>query len=503
MTLNVMVDIVPQSDSVSRIPGPRESQGVSVRRYLGVAALLGSLVAVACDDRIPAGALGRAGAGGGAAVGSANEEPGVAGKASIATRFDFIQIAGGPRHSCARLLDGRVKCWGENGGWLGMGDNLARGGKPGDMGAALPVVDLGLDVVVDAVVTKDLSVCALLHSGTVKCWGNNSMGELGQGDVEPRGGTPETMGEHLAAIDLGKHGRVVEVVLGGNHVCALMEDAGVYCWGGNSYGELGAGNLLTRGDEPGEMGQSLQPFAFGTGRHALQITAGLHHSCALLDDYSVKCWGQNNLGQLGAGDMLQRGDEPGEMGDALPKVNLGNGQRARAVFAGQEFTCAILEDRRVKCWGDNQSGQLGNGDYEARGDDVERMGDALPFTELGAGFAARSMALGSYHACAISTNGAVKCWGANGDGQLGLGSTENHGVPAESMGNGLQPVDFGAARRAVTIASGSEHCCANMEDGAVFCWGRNSSGQLGLGDLESRGAFPSQLGDRFATTALE
>lgn len=472
-------------------------------RELGIAGLIGALLAIACDDRVPAYALVGEGTGGGSAAGGSDGELGVAGKAAIGTRFDFVQIAAGPQHTCARLLDGRVKCWGENGGWLGTGDYVSRGGKLGEMGAALPAVDLGLGVVADAVATKDLSVCALLHSGAVKCWGNNSLGELGQGDIEPRGGTPETMGEHLAAIDLGNRGRVVEVVLGGNHVCALLEEGDVYCWGGNSYGELGAGDVSNRGDEQGELGQALEPVPLGTDRHALQITAGLHHNCALLDDHSVKCWGQNNLGQLGAGDVVQRGDEPDATGDALPRVNLGNGLLARAVFAGQDFTCAILEDRRVKCWGDNQNGQLGNGDYETRGDVAERMGDALPFADLGTEFAAKSLALGSYHACALSTNGAVKCWGANGDGQLGTGSAENHGVPVESMGSGLLPVDFGASRRAAAIASGSEHVCASIEDGSVFCWGRNSSGQLGLGDLQSRGLSPSQLGEGFAATPLE
>lgn len=440
---------------------------------------------------------------GGDSGGGQPQQAGAAGDAGAFGRYDFIQLTAGPRHNCARLLDGRVKCWGQNGGWLGLGDYVDRGVQPDQMGSALPPVDLGLGVVADAVAARDLSVCALLHSGALKCWGNNSLGELGQGDILPRGGEPHTMGDALPAIDLGERGPVVEVAMGANHVCARLADGNVLCWGSNGLGELGQGDTVTRGDEPGEMGAALAPVPLGSGRHAVQITVGMHHSCALLDDHSVKCWGQNNLGQLGLGDIQTRGDEPGEMGDALPTVNLGVGQQVRMVQAGQDFTCAILEDQRVKCWGINENGQLGNGDLESRGDVAERLGDQLPYTDLGQGFAAKSLSLGSYHACALSTNGAVKCWGVNTDGQLGLGNVESHGAELETMGDALANVDFGASRRALGIAVGSQHSCASLDDGKVVCWGNNSLGQLGVGDVLSRGTAAAQLGDAFVPTLLD
>lgn len=116
--------------------------------------------------------------------------------------------------------------------------------------------------------------------------------------------------------------RVVDVAAGGYFTCALLEDGRVKCWGYNGFGALGAGDTVQRGDEPGELGDRLPTVGLGTGRAATRITAGYAHACALLDDGTVRCWGSNTAGQLGVGDTDDRGDEPGELGDALPAVPL-------------------------------------------------------------------------------------------------------------------------------------------------------------------------------------
>src|SRR5262245_25559718 len=119
----------------------------------------------------------------------------------------------------------------------------------------------------------------------------------------------------------------------------------------------------SRGDGPGEMGSNLPTVNLGSGRIALRLAAGGgYHTCALLDDGSLKCWGINDLGQLGLGDTEQRGDAPGEMGDLLPPVDLGLGHRALAAWGGVQHTCARREDERLQCWGLNQNGMLGLGD---------------------------------------------------------------------------------------------------------------------------------------------
>ena len=141
------------------------------------------------------------------------------------------------------------------------------------------------------------------------------------------------------------------------------------CWGEGDYGRLGYGdNDDSRWYEPGEMGDNLPAVDLGTGRTATAISAGRFHTCAVLDNGSVKCWGDGSSGQLGLGDTKDRGDDPGEMGDNLPSVDLGTGRTAKSVSAGSSHTCAVLDDGSVKCWGSGKSGRLGDGNAMIRGD---------------------------------------------------------------------------------------------------------------------------------------
>ncbi|MBN1611251.1 MAG: hypothetical protein JW940_31755, partial [Polyangiaceae bacterium] len=131
------------------------------------------------------------------------------------------------------------------------------------------------------------------------------------------------------------------------------------------------------GDQPGEMGDNLPAVDLGTGRSAVAITAGGGHTCALLDDGSARCWGSNGYGRLGLGDTEDRGGQPGEMGDNLPAVDLGTGRSAVAIVAGSHHTCALLDGGSLSCWGYNFVGQLGLGATEDRGDQPGEMGDNL------------------------------------------------------------------------------------------------------------------------------
>jgi E3 ubiquitin-protein ligase HERC3 len=161
------------------------------------------------------------------------------------------------------------------------------------------------------------------------------------------------------------------------------DDQALKCWGRNTEGELGLGHTENRGDRPGQMGDNLPAVDLGRGRYALDVAIGDYHACALLDQGSVKCWGMNGLGELGLGDTETRGDQPGEMGDNLPALELGTGRRATSLAAGESHTCAVLDDGSVKCWGLNGSLQLGLGDANDRGDAPGEMGDRLPSVAIG------------------------------------------------------------------------------------------------------------------------
>ena len=404
---------------------------------------------------------------------------------------EVLQVVAGSWHSCAVLSQGTVKCWGDNDvGQLGLGDTVERGDSPGEMGNALPAVNLGKTAL--SLAAGYAHTCALLDDGSVKCWGFNSYGQLGLGDTAHRGDGPGEMGDALPAVNLGK--TALSLDAGHEHTCALLDDGSVKCWGYNITGQLGLGDTAPRGDGPGELGNVLP--SINLGRTALSVVAGYRHTCALLDNGSVKCWGWNAYGQLGLGDTAQRGGGPGEMGNALPAVNLG--KTALSVVAGYGHTCALLDDGSVKCWGFNGFGQLGLGDTAPRGDEPGEMSNSLPAVNLGK--TALSLAAHGVHTCALLDNGSVKCWGLNSYGQLGLGFTANRGDGPGEMGNSLPAINLG--KTALSLAAGNWHTCALLDDGSVKCWGHNPFGQLGLGDTDWRGDDPGEMGDALPTVKL-
>ena len=412
-------------------------------------------------------------------------------------------LTAGTAHTCALLGTGEVKCWGGNDyGQLGQEDGRTRGDGPSEMGTDLLPVEVGTGRSVVALDAGPHHTCAVRDDGRVVCWGSNSRGRLGVGDTDARGDDPAEMGDHLVPVDLG-HGRTaVDVALGNLHTCALLDDHTVKCWGDNGDGQLGLGDTEARGDEPGELGDALPAVDLGAGRTALALAAGAGRTCALLDDGRVKCWGSNGSGALGLGDTEDRGDAPGELGDALPAVDLGVGRSALALDAGWGFTCALLDDRSVKCWGNNQFGALGLGDTSSRGNAPGEMGDLLPPVDLGAGRTASAVTAGADHACALLDDRTVKCWGSGTDGQLGQGDQVSRGGVPGQLGDALPPVDLGTGRTVAAVSAGSRHTCAVLDDGGAKCWGNNSSGRLGLGDTTYRGARPGEMGDALPTVAV-
>jgi cysteine-rich repeat protein len=426
-----------------------------------------------------------------------------------------VQLTAGEAMVCALLYDGNLKCWGGNAtGQLGLGDPNDRGDMLNEMGHHLPGVDLGPSETVVQVSAGGNHTCALLSGGKVKCWGLGTAGRLGLGNEGTRGIIPGQMGDDLPFVDLGPGRVAAHLAAGPLHTCVILSDGNVKCWGHNGNGGLGLGDNMARGDGASEMGDNLPLVNFGTGKTAIAIAVGWGQTCVILNDHSVRCWGANGYGSLGLGDVLNRGDQGGQMGDALPPVDLGFGKTAVAISAGSH-TCAILNDGSVKCWGDNDWGQLGLGRTDRFGTSPGRMGDGLPAVDLGSGRTAVAISAGGYHTCAILDDGSVKCWGLNGSGQLGLGDVgemNNRGDDPGEMGDALPPVDLGAGKTAVAIVASDTvannvaevkgHTCALLNDGSVKCWGANASGQLGLGDTLPRGEEPGQMGDSLPTVKL-
>ena len=255
--------------------------------------------------------------------------------------------------------------------------------------------------------------------------------------------------------------------------CAVSMAGEMKCWGQNNYGQLGYGDTSRRGDSAGEMGDALPILDFGGSSLAVKVkslSVGFEHSCAILNDGGLRCWGRNANGQLGYGDTDNRGELPTSMGKNLPAVDLGSGRSAKFIATGHYHTCVILDDGGMKCWGRNDNGQLGYGE-ELPGS----MGDNLPAVDLGPGQSAKFIALGADHTCVILGDGGVKCWGGNGYGQLGYGNTNNY-----NSGGSLAAVHFSPTVK--TVAAGNSRTCVMLYGGSVKCWGLNDNGQLGYGD---------------------
>jgi len=372
------------------------------------------------------------------------------------------------------------------------------------MGANLPPIALGTGRHAIDLVAGDSFACALLDDHSVKCWGRNHYGQLGQGDIENRGDGPSEMGDNLKPINLGAGRTALSIGALSVDVCAVLDDHTVKCWGFDGGGELclgnnsPGGNTLARGDEAGEMGDNLQRALLGS-KKAVSIAAGMYHACAVFDDATIKCWGVNSPPVLGYGDTNDRGNWLPELGNNLPVVDLGKGRKVKSVVAGVYHTCAILDDDSTKCWGSNFYGQLGYGDNVMRGGKAGEMGDSLPVVNLGTGRHATRLALGNSFSCAVLDNNALKCWGQNTFGQLGDGDAIQRGDNAGEMGDNLPSVNLGVGRIAKNVGaskSGFETSVQTDELGWK-AFGDNEYGQLGLGKTSlDVGAVPSDMGDK-------
>jgi alpha-tubulin suppressor-like RCC1 family protein len=368
-------------------------------------------------------------------------------------------IATGNGHTCAILNDDTVKCWGLNYyGELGYDDTTYRGNTPGSM-AALGTVYLGAGRTAKAITVGGVHTCVILDDKSVKCWGDNDSGQLGYDDTARRGNKRGDMAA-LMPVNLGVGRSAKAIATGNQHTCAILDDNNVKCWGSNNSGQLGYDSTTYWGDTAGSMA-TLETVNLGTGRSAKAIAVGNTHTCVILDNNSVKCWGANSVGQLGYGDTTDRGDTVGSMTE-LGAVNLGSGRSALSITTGDEHTCVILDDNSVKCWGANSFGQLGYGDTTDRGDTAGGMA-ALGAVNLGSGRSAQSIVAGPLQTCAILDNNTVKCWGRNTDAQLGYDDKINRGDTTGSVA-ATGAVNLGVGRTAKGIAIGSNHTCAMLDD---------------------------------------
>lgn len=365
-------------------------------------------------------------------------------------------------HACAIYGDDVVHCWGAaNRGELGYGDEEALGDEPGEL--PTPGVDVG-----GKVVQLSLGVefsCVVLESKATRCWGSGGGGKLGYGNIA--GDYGDDPGE-LPSPDIDLGSDALQIAAGGDHTCAVLVGGTVRCWGRNNHGNLGYGDtqdLYAPGDQdvPGIVGVK-------------ELALGNNHSCALLMDGSVRCWGYNYAGQLGLGHTANVGDNQGEVPPPATKVGDPN-DAVKQIAAGVDHTCAVLVSGKVRCWGFNVHGETGAKHGETYVGDVPA---DMPPPDVNLGGPAVRVVAGLEHSCALLEDGAVKCWGpspANGYPQMNIDNPAAFPPPDVSLGERVNSIE----------SHMGEFTCVQLESGSVRCWGRNHFGELGYGHLKAIG----------------
>jgi len=393
-------------------------------------------------------------------------------------------IAAGQKHSCVILADGSVKCWGANNlGQLGQ-DNIINVGTAASPMSGLSAIYLGTGRTATQIALGLSHTCAILDDGNVKCWGDNVNGKLGQGNTTPVGCGPGciTMA-NLAPINLGINVTATQIAAGASHTCAILNDGSVKCWGFNNNGQLGQSNTTTVGDSPGSPVGGLPSIDLGLNATALQIADGGSHTCALLKNLTVRCWGWNSSGQLGQDNLTNVGYSAATSVASLTPINLGTNLSPVRIAVGAEHSCAIFNNGAVKCWGDNGYGQLGQNSTTKVGcgntNGCPNSAASISSIDLGTRLTATQIGSRDNHTCALLNDGSMKCWGQNDRGQLGQDSTTLAGDSPSTSVAALSPVFLGINKTATQIAVGSHHTCAVLNDGTIKCWGDNGYGQLG------------------------
>lgn len=344
----------------------------------------------------------------------------------------LVPISAGIGHACALTSEGGVKCWGSNEhGQLGDGTTTNR---------LTPVDVIGLTSGVQAIDAGGYFTCALTSNGGVKCWGDNRFGQLGD----------ETTLERHTPVDVaGLKNRIKAIAAGGRHACALTPSGRVKCWGDSS----------TLGD--GSSTMSATPVnVISLTSDIVAIAAGDSHTCALTSSGGAKCWGSNVFGELGNGITGW---------EVTPVDVIGLTSGIAAIAPGDYHTCALTTEGGVKCWGSNNFGELGDGTMSSIHD--------VPVDVMGLTSGVTAIATGGRHTCALTAGGGVKCWGSNEYGQLGDGTFINR----SDFGTNTAVNVIGLTSEVVAIAAGDTHTCAVTLSGEIKCWGVNGSGQLGDG----------------------
>jgi hypothetical protein len=363
-----------------------------------------------------------------------------------------VRVVAAPTNTCAIDLLGNVKCWGENGndGVLGIGSTMVR--------SVTPVAPIGLGSGVQRLAKGFRTSCAVNAGGALVCWG---------GDIGYYSNAFERSPIPIAGLESG----VTDVEIGAGNICALTATKELMCWGTTLY------QTLTSAFPYSQYPVLKTPVKIPGLPPIKQIAAAGSTVCVVTDSGGALCWGQDDFGETGRG---KASNTLTSYGDPQPPTGLATGVVQVAV--GFDHACALMAWGGVRCWGRQNHGQVGDG---------------APFTTLGSvtapvdvvglGSGVASITARNDHTCAVLNSGALVCWGANGQGQLGIatsGEATDKNVPTAVSGLGAD---------VVSASAGSTSTCAALVSGAVKCWGNNAYGRLGTGTVSDPITVPTTV----------
>ena len=384
----------------------------------------------------------------------------VEGEGSTTPLSGIVQVSSGDGYSCALTSGGNVKCWGD-GGFGKLGNGLDGDNDfPVDVIAGQGSNDLLSGIV--QISTGVHHVCALTSQGNVKCWGRNREGQLGNDTTTESNYPVDVVASDGSATAL--NGIIQISARGARHTCVLTSGGNVKCWGSGAYGQLGSSEETTSlPDEPDPLGLSRDaplPVLVESGGVALsgvaRVGTGGNHSCAIMNEGNVKCWGAGTSGELGNNTYNQSYFPV----DVVATDGSGNSLSGiTQVMGGVEFTCALTSGGGVKCWGVGRSGRLGYGSSNNRNYPVDVIAGKGSTAALSGILA---ISVGGGHVCALLGVGKTVCWGHNYYGQLGKGSSgnTNHPVTVVAGENSSDFLNVGTYQRSYTCTDDGSVSCA-------------------------------------------
>ncbi len=412
--------------------------------------------------------------------------------AAISANTDWSNVSLGTNHSCATRKDNTLWCWGSNTSFQ-LGHSPENNQQPSQLNQTNED-DSSTTEQWLASSSGNSHTCAIKTDNSLWCWGGNTKGQIGQGSVTAFFSEPTQLAENDTWLSISANG---------DHNCAVRkDDRSLWCWGNNQAGQIGNGTTEN----------SLTPSLIAEGSTWDKISLGTDHSCGIKDNGSLWCWGDNSRSQLGDGSTLAS-SSPKQIGSAI---------NWQAISLGNQFSCAISSDGRLWCWGGNDQYQQGNAETT----------DIVAPSVISDDSDWRSISSGNTHSCAIKNDDSLWCWGNSIYGQVAqdvdakiptqepsasswssLSANGNHSCAVKNdnslwcwgfnsqgqLGNSsttsqANPTPVVADSNWIDLDLGSDHACAIRDNGSLWCWGNNSQSQLGDGS-SINSITPKQIGE--------